>query len=48
VKDYLASQGIGAERISTISYGEELPLCQEESETCWARNRRVHAVILGQ
>jgi peptidoglycan-associated lipoprotein len=48
VKDYLVSQGIGAERISTISYGEELPLCQEESETCWARNRRVHSVILGQ
>ena len=41
-------QGIAAERISTISYGKELPLCQEESETCWARNRRVHAVILGQ
>jgi peptidoglycan-associated lipoprotein len=48
VKDHLVSQGIGAERISTISYGEELPLCQEESETCWARNRRVHSVILGQ
>ena len=48
VKDYLVSQGIGADRISTISYGEELPLCQEENETCWARNRRVHSVILGQ
>jgi peptidoglycan-associated lipoprotein len=48
VKDYLVGQGIAAERISTISYGKELPLCQEESETCWARNRRVHAVVLGQ
>jgi len=48
VKDHLVGQGIGADRISTISYGEELPLCQEESETCWARNRRVHFVILGQ
>lgn len=48
VKDYLVGQGIAADRISTISYGEELPLCQEESESCWARNRRVHFVILGQ
>ena len=48
VKDYLVSQGIAADRISTISYGKELPLCREESEACWARNRRVHAVILGQ
>ena len=48
VKDYLSAQGVGADRVSTISYGKELPLCQEESEPCWARNRRVHSVILGQ
>ena len=48
VKDQLVAQGIAAERISTISYGKELPLCHEEDETCWARNRRVHAVIVGQ
>jgi peptidoglycan-associated lipoprotein len=46
VKDYLVGQGVGADRLSTISYGKELPLCQDESEECWARNRRVHAVIL--
>ena len=46
VKDALVGQGVGAERLSTISYGKELPLCQEENEDCWARNRRVHAVIL--
>ena len=46
VKDYLAGQGIPAERLSTISYGKELPLCQDESDACWARNRRVHFVIL--
>ena len=48
VKDYLVTQGVTADRISTISYGKELPLCHEENDTCWARNRRVHAVILGQ
>jgi peptidoglycan-associated lipoprotein len=48
VKDWLVAQGIAADRVSTISYGEELPLCREEIESCWARNRRVHFVILGQ
>ena len=47
VKDALVAQGVASERISTISYGKELPLCQEENETCWARNRRVHSVIVG-
>ena len=46
VKDALVGQGIGADRISTISYGKELPLCQDESDSCWSRNRRVHSVIL--
>jgi peptidoglycan-associated lipoprotein len=48
VKDWLVGQGVAADRISTISYGKELPLCHEENETCWARNRRAHSVILGQ
>lgn len=48
VKDHLISQGISGDRISTISYGKELPLCHEENDACWARNRRVHSVVLGQ
>lgn len=48
VKESLVAQGIAADRISTISYGKELPLCQEQSESCWARNRRVHFVVLTQ
>ena len=47
VKDALVNQGVAPDRISTISYGEELPLCRDESVDCWARNRRVHAVVLG-
>lgn len=46
VKDYLVSLGISADRLSTISYGEELPLCRESSESCWSRNRRAHSVVL--
>jgi peptidoglycan-associated lipoprotein len=45
-RDYLVSLGISASRITTISYGKELPLCQEESESCWAENRRAHFVVL--
>ena len=46
VKDYLVSLGIAGDRMSTISYGEELPLCREENEACWSRNRRAHSVVL--
>jgi peptidoglycan-associated lipoprotein len=44
VKDYLVTLGISGDRLSTISYGEELPLCREQTEQCYARNRRVHFV----
>jgi peptidoglycan-associated lipoprotein len=44
-KDYLATLGIGADRMSTISYGKELPLCTEETEDCWAENRRDHFAL---
>ena len=46
VKDYLVSLGVMSSRIETISYGEEKPVCTEQSEECWAKNRRAHFVIL--
>lgn len=46
VRDYLVSVGIAPDRMSTISYGKELPLCQDETPDCWARNRRAHLVVL--
>ena len=39
---YLVSRGIDAKRFTTISYGEERPVCAEHTETCWSRNRRAH------
>ncbi len=45
VKDYLVSLGIAADRLSTISYGEELPVCRERNEECWQNNRRAKFVI---
>ena len=38
--DYLATLGVAANRMSTISYGEEIPVCREHTEDCWAKNRR--------
>jgi len=39
-KKYLQGLGVDANRLSTVSYGEERPLCTEHNETCWAKNRR--------
>jgi len=46
VRDYLTALGIAPSRIQTISYGEEKPVCTENAEQCWAKNRRVHFVVL--
>jgi len=45
-KDYLIALGVAPSRIETISYGELKPVCKESTEKCWAKNRRVHFVIL--
>jgi len=44
-KDYLSTLGVGADRMTTISYGKELPVCTEETDECWAENRRDHFVV---
>ena len=46
VREYLISVGIAPGRMSTISYGKELPVCGEETPACWARNRRAHLAVL--
>jgi len=48
VKNYLASLGIDAGRMSTISYGKERPQCREATEDCYQRNRRGHFVMTGR
>lgn len=45
VRDYLASLGIGSDRMNTLSKGEEAPFCTESNETCWQQNRRGHFVF---
>ncbi len=48
VKDYLVTLGNASDRLSTISYGEELPVCGVDSEECWRKNRRAHFVVRAQ
>jgi len=43
--DYLVSRGIQAERMNTLSYGKEKPVCQEHTEACWAKNRHAHFLV---
>jgi len=38
--NYLVAQGVGSDRITLVSFGEERPLCREHSEACWSQNRR--------
>ena len=45
VKRYLTDLGISSTTLTTISYGEELPLCKEQNEACWVKNRRARFVV---
>lgn len=47
-KKYLISLGLTADRISSISYGEERPLDPGHNEEVWAKNRRGHSVVLSK
>ncbi len=42
LKDSLQAQGVGSDRIKTISYGKEKPFCTVDNEQCWQENRRDH------
>lgn len=45
-KNYLASLGIGADRIQTVSYGKERPQALGSDESAWAQNRRAVTVTI--
>ena len=42
VKQVMLSLGVDTSRLSTISYGEEVPLDPGHSDAAFAKNRRVH------
>jgi peptidoglycan-associated lipoprotein len=45
VRDYLASLGIAGDRVQIVTKGEESPFCLEETESCFAQNRRGHFIV---
>lgn len=45
VKDYYVKRGIAAKKITTVSYGEEKPVCYEKAESCYSKNRRSDTIV---
>jgi peptidoglycan-associated lipoprotein len=45
VRDYLASRGVQAQRMRTISYGKERPVAVCNDISCWSQNRRAVTVL---
>jgi peptidoglycan-associated lipoprotein len=41
-KDALVALGVPGDKLKTVSYGKERPLCTDATEECYARNRRAH------
>jgi peptidoglycan-associated lipoprotein len=44
-REYLSTLGVASDRLSTTSFGEEIPVCRESNESCWKQNRRARFVI---
>jgi len=41
-KEFLIQLGVPADRVTTISYGKDRPVCTDADEGCYQRNRRAH------
>jgi peptidoglycan-associated lipoprotein len=47
VLNYLSDFGVTA-KLSTVSFGEEKPVCSEHDEACWSKNRRVEFKVVSE
>jgi peptidoglycan-associated lipoprotein len=45
VREYLASRGVDASRVRTVSYGKERPVAVCNDISCWSQNRRAVTVL---
>jgi peptidoglycan-associated lipoprotein len=45
VRSYMASLGVDASRVRTVSYGEERPEDNGHNEAAWAKNRRAESEV---
>lgn len=40
IRERLVASGIAADRIAIVTHGDRRPVCQDQTERCWALNRR--------
>ena len=45
VRTYMVERGVRADRISSVGFGSEKPICTERSRSCHARNRRIEITV---
>lgn len=45
--DFLCDHGVPRASLQIVSYGKERPQCDEPTESCRQRNRRVHLTVSG-
>jgi peptidoglycan-associated lipoprotein len=41
-EEFLGSMGIPNSQLSVVSFGKDRPVCTDNAEDCWQRNRRAH------
>jgi peptidoglycan-associated lipoprotein len=46
VAEYLRAQGVGGDRVTTISFGKERPLDPGHDEAAWSRNRNAYTNVV--
>lgn len=44
VAKLLELQGVNPQQLDIISYGEDNPVCMQQDDACWSKNRRVNIV----
>lgn len=41
-REFLVQLGVSGEKLKSVTYGKERPVCTEATEDCWQKNRRAH------
>jgi peptidoglycan-associated lipoprotein len=41
-EEFLTAMGIPDAQLTVISYGKDHPICTDQTEACWQKNRRAH------
>jgi peptidoglycan-associated lipoprotein len=44
VAEFFETLGISSAQLTVISYGKDKPVCTDQTEDCWQKNRRAHIV----